>query len=146
MGNTKEQIKILYFQKHFKIVEIAEELNISKQRVSKVLNTDFKEDFILAKEYRKEVNKQKRNKLKSDKNKQRRKLFEGDITADDLRIQQESAARCLSKRGHMSNESAVYSNINAYRSTGKSLVYNSALGARPADLPKSLSLYINFNN
>lgn len=144
MENNKGKIKYLYFVKSMKVVDIAKELGISKQRVSKILNTKYKEEFEKEKEIRKRENKEKRNMTKALKNRERRKMFAGDITVEDLRKQQESSARYLSQRAHMSNESVVYSNLNAYISNGQKLIYNPAVGKRPADLPSSFSLYIKY--
>jgi predicted DNA-binding protein YlxM (UPF0122 family) len=55
--NTKKQIIILYYEDKLKMVDIATELNVSKQYISKIIGQDTR--YCVEKQNRKEMNKQK---------------------------------------------------------------------------------------
>lgn len=139
--------KILIAKKFFEekktTIDIACELNVSKQYVSKFLRDNYLEEYEEAKNRRKEDNRKKRNRDKEIAKKKRKALFDdSSITVEDLRRQQETAARALSRSGHMSTKAAVFASLNAYKTKGKGMVYNEKIGARPNDLPKRFSLEI----
>lgn len=136
----------LYFCTNKNVVEIAQELNVSKQYVSKILKEKFNEQYIKEKEKRKEINMKQRNKTKCKKIAEARKKFDWETAMKDLKSVHESDSRYLSNRGRMTNESFVYHNLNAYDVKGNSLVYNKKIGAMPHDLPRSFSLKINVYN
>lgn len=136
----------LYFCLNKNVIQIANELNISKQYVSKVLKEKFGERYIKEKEKRKERNLVERNKTKCKKIAEARKEFNWDTAMKDLRVQHEIDTKCMSKGGKMSSKSAVFNNINAYDVKGNSLVYNKKIGAKPHDLPTSLPLKISIYN
>lgn len=137
------EIEILYFEKGLNVVNVAAELGVTKQYISKVLKNMFGEKYKEEKERRKICNSEKRALTKIKNITEKRRNRDGDITIEELRVEQEIAARCLSKSGYLSNKSAVYANINAYDLKGKSLVYNSKVGARPSDLPARFSVEID---
>ena len=139
--DTREQIENYYFMDKLKVIEIAEILDISKQRVSKILTDEYKERYLSEKEKRKKENENKRKESKAAKKRESRGLRPGDVTVEELRIQQANAARSLSKHGKMSERSAVYSNLSAYKTQGRDLIYNDKVGAKPADLPRRFRPY-----
>lgn len=140
-------IEDLYFIAGKNIVDIAKDLDVSKQYVSKVLKTQFEDKFLVEKEKRKLQNRERRNKEKSQKIVESRRSSLADIyniTAEDLRRDQASAARCMSQGSILSTKSAVYANLNAYDVKKNKLVFNENVGNRPVDLPKSYPLTIKF--
>lgn len=55
--STVEKIYNLFFKDKKTTVEIAEIINVSHQYVSKVIKTKYKDEYLIEKERRKEINK-----------------------------------------------------------------------------------------
>jgi transposase len=136
-------IEDLYFVLEKNIVEIAATLSVSKQYVSKILNTEFKDRLEIEKQSRKEKNKEKRNKQKAQVITDKRKDLYDYHDIIDLRRQHEIDTMCMSRAGKLSTRSAVYLSINAYNVKGNNLVYNDKVGKRPNDLPQKFKLSID---
>lgn len=146
--------KLLIYEKFFEekmnTIEICEELDVSKQYVSKVLKTYYKDEYEKEKEKRKIENKKNRNGKKcTNIYKKRTELA---VEAAMLRIQHESDVSFMSKGSKMSDKQAVFSCINAYdidrSSGGTKLIFNESIGHRPNDLPATYSLipkYVSIN-
>lgn len=138
------EIETLYFEKGLSVVNVASELGVTKQYISKVLKNIFEDRYTLEKDRRKADNHKKRNEIKIKNITEKRRIKNGDdITIDDLLREHETSVRALSKSGYLSNRSVVFNNINAYDRVNSSLVYNDRVGARPNDLPKNFSLKID---
>lgn len=135
----------MYFVLNKTTTDIAKEFGVSKQYISKVLNSDeFKDKYEEEKLKRKELNKERRNKNKAKNITEKRKECDFyDVTSDELRRQQASDVKFMSSGKKLSQRSMVYSNINAYDVVGDKLVYNEKVGARSEGLPKQFSLKIS---
>lgn len=72
MDTNKDKIKKLYFNEKYTQVDIAKEIKVSTNYVSKVLKSD--ERFKREKEIRKEINKKKHNKQIQNKVEEKRRL------------------------------------------------------------------------
>ena len=129
MDNKIDEIRKLYFDMGKKAKEVADELNVSKQYVSKILKEQFEIEYLIEKEKRKKANKEKRK---------------SDNSYSNLKRQHEIDVIAISKRGRMSTQSAVFYNMSAYDVRGNRLVFNEKVGKRPADLPKSYSLKVYY--
>ena len=129
MDNKINLIRKLYFDSGKKANEVADELNVSKQYVCKILKQRFESEYLLEKEKRKKANKQKRG---------------SDNSYSNLKRQHELDVIAISKRGKMSTQSAVFFNMSAYDVKGNRLVFNEKVGKRPADLPKSYNLKVYY--
>lgn len=138
------EIETLYFDRGLSVVNVAAELGVTKQYISKVLKNMFGEKYQEEKEKRKMDNNEKRSMIKIKNITEKRRIKNGDdVTIEELRIEHESSVRCLSKSGYLSNRSTVYSNINAYDLKGNNLVYNEKVGKRPNDMPARFSVEID---
>lgn len=135
----------MYFVLDKTTTDIAKELGISKQYVSKVLNSnEYRDKYEEEKLRRKEANREKRNRNKAKNISEKRKENDFyDVTAEELRRQQESDVKFMSSGRKLSERSMVYSNINAYDVLGDKLVYNEKVGVRTEGLPKQFSLKIS---
>ncbi len=135
MNLQKENIIDLFYCKHLKVKEIAEQLNVSSSYISKIIKQD--ERYLQEKTIRKKLAKDKR---KHDQNQFVRKKREQKKLNDDYYIvqaQHEQASMELSKSKHLSNENYRKWNISAYKYNPSKDRYefDSKLG-RSADVPK----------
>jgi len=133
--DIKEVIRRMYFVDKLKVIDIADKLDVSKQRVSKILTSEFNEEYKKEKDERKKKNEDKRRKEKAEKKREQRGDKPGDVSIEEIRLQHEATSRSFSKRARMSDLSAVYRNLNAYVVVGNDLIYNDKVGAKPFDLP-----------
>lgn len=133
----QEIIKELYFIKKYNQQEIAEELNVSYQYVSKVLLKDvrYKEE----KEKRKLLNKNKHTKKTIDYIKTKRKTSI-DIEYEKLKQAHIQASQELSGRKTISNRAYRDWNSSAYKYNDKTKSYHLKKGIiAGADVPKKIS-------
>ncbi len=135
MNLQKEYIINLFYCKHLKVKEIAEQLNVSSSYISKIIKQDKR--YLQEKATRKELAKDKR---KHDQNQFIRKKREQKKLEDDyyiVKAQHEQASMELSKSKHLSNENYRKWNISAYKynPSKKRYEFDSKLG-RSADIPK----------
>lgn len=135
MNLQKENIINLFYCKHLKVKEIAEQLNVSSSYISKIIKQDKR--YLQEKTVRKELAK---NKRKHDQNQFIRKKREQKKLEDDyytVKAQHEQASIELSKSKHLSNENYRKWNISAYKYNPSKNRYefDSKLG-RSADIPK----------
>lgn len=135
MNLQKENIINLFYCKHLKVKEIAEQLNVSSSYISKIIKQDKR--YLQEKTDRKELAKDKR---KHDQNQFIRKKREQKKLEDDyytVKAQHEQASIELSKSKHLSNENYRKWNISAYKYNPSKNRYefDSKLG-RSADIPK----------
>jgi regulator of replication initiation timing len=135
-------IEDYYFVLYKSVVEIANDLEVSKQYVSKILKNNFPIRYEEEKLRRKRENNQRRRKKKVQKIAERRKSKHSiyDVNLEDLRRQQNVHALMMSTNKTLSTEMAVYSNRNAYNVEGNMLVFNEKLGKKPQDLPEKFSM------
>lgn len=134
--NNSERVRDMYFNLGLKPVEIAEELNITKAAVSKILKV-FGEEYIIEKERRKSVNRQNNRedtvKYIRSKREDDRELY------NCMKIEHEQTVMGMSSRSKMSSLSIVIHYLDAYdlSKSKKSYVFNeNRCGRKPADMPE----------
>lgn len=131
----KEQIIYFYYTKHLKSQEICENLNVSSAYITKIIKQDSR--YLEEKQYRKNISKAKRklDQNKFIKNKRDKKRLEDNYLI--LKVQQEQAARELSKSKYLNNENFRKWNNSAYTYNPSKHRYefDETLG-RAADVPK----------
>lgn len=120
---VKEEILYLYFYKHLKQKEIAEKLNVSKYKVSRVVSNDSR--YIEEKEDRKRIN-QKDHKLRTlDYIKKSRKNRRIDYEYEQLKKSHIQASSELSGgRKPISNRAFRNWNTSIYKYNSKTKSYN----------------------
>lgn len=137
--NNSERVREMYFDLGLRPVEIADELNITKAAVSKILKV-FGEKYVIEKERRKSVNRQNNRdetvKYIQSKREDDRELY------NCMKIEHEQTVMGMSSRSKMSSLSIVIHYLDAYdlSDSKKAYVFNeSRCGRRPADMPKRQS-------
>lgn len=134
-----EQVLFLYFEEKLKQIEIANKLNISKYKVSRIVSKDnrYKKEKIK----RKEESKIKNKKETIEYIKNKRKTDYSKIDYDFLRAQHEQASRELSG-GRKPINNRVYRdwNTSIYKYNEKTKSYNLKKGINVGfDVPKKVS-------
>ncbi|MDT8718210.1 MarR family transcriptional regulator [Clostridium sp. 19966] len=144
---SKEQIYELFFNGGLNIVEIADTLSISKQRVSDILKKFYENEYQTEKVRRSEVRNALRNEKKAKKIKEKRQASKSnsfyDVTDNDLRREHECACRELSEGSRITTESFVFHSLNAYDVVGDNLVYNEKCGKITKNVPRKFPLKVN---
>lgn len=138
MDTNKDKIKKLYFNEKYTQVDIAKEIQVSTNYVSKVLKSD--ERFEREKEIRKEINKKKHNKQIQKKVEEKRRLNKiNDYLV--LKTMHDQASRELSGgRKPISNKAFRDWNTSVYRYDYKTKSYVLRKGINVgADVPKRVN-------
>jgi len=139
----KDKVYALYFLEKMTCTEIAKEVGITKQAVSKILK-QFPE-YAEEKERKKQENKVRHNKETGEYVKQKRmkEREEDEGLIAGMRELQRQNAVSMSKRRTLSDDALVKSCINHYRYEAKNerIVFIEDFGRRPADLPKSVNIH-----
>lgn len=109
---SKESIINLFYDKHLKVKEIAEQEKTSSAYVTKIIKQDTR--YIQEKESRKVISKSNRKISKNQfiKAKREKKRIEDNYST--VQEQHSQASKELSKSSHLSNESYRKFNISAY--------------------------------
>ena len=143
MKNNKETILKMYFLEHFRPVDIAENLNISKSAVTQVLQKD--ERYSEEKERRKTENYKKHIKSTEEGNRKRRKINQFKNNVDDLILKNmhNQASNELSAPRKLNN--MAYRNWNKsafdYNEKRKRYEFKKELG-RSYDVPKYIKVEV----
>ena len=132
---SKESIINLFYIKHLKVKEIAEELNLSSAYITKVIKKDDR--YIREKEFRKNISKEKRKFSQNEFIKRKRKKQRIEDNYSFVQAQHEQATRELSKAKYLSDESYRKLNYSAYKynPSKKRYEFDERLG-RASDVPK----------
>lgn len=141
--NKKEKIKDLYFNYNYTQTEIAEELNVSNQYISKILKNE--PNYLEVKEQRKIANEQKNDKETKDYIRKQRKIKQLKNNADDLILKNmhNQASAELSQPKRISNMAFRNWNKSAYtyNEKKKRFEFREELG-RSADVPKYIKVEV----
>lgn len=142
----KKTVYRLYFYEKKKVVEIAEELSVTKQAISKILK-QFPE-YLIEKKERKEKNKIKHNKQIAEyikKKRQEEREEEEALLANLKKLQEKHCILILSRKNKFSERAIVETCINHYEydKEHERLVFKEDFGKRPADLPKTMKVHKN---
>ena len=140
---NKDKVYALYFLEKMTCTEIAKEVGVTKQAVSKILK-QFPE-YAEEKERKKQENKVRHNKETGEYVKQKRRKEreeEEGLIAGMMELQRQNAMS-MSKKSTLSDDALVRSCINHYRYEPKNerIVFVEDFGRKPADLPKSVSVH-----
>ncbi len=95
MKSWKEQAYEYFFESHLQINDIEALTGISRQSISAYLKTC--EGFAEEKQYRKDKNRCRRRKYKTEKNREYRRAVPMGVTAETMRREHELAAMELSR-------------------------------------------------
>lgn len=139
----QQKIKDLYFNKNYAQTQIAKELNVSNQYVSKILKKEPK--YLEVKEQRKQINQRKNIQETKDYNKTKRKNAQFRNSADDLILKNmhNQASMELSQPKRLSN--MAYRNWNksaySYNEKKKRFEFKEELG-RSFDVPKYVKVEV----
>lgn len=139
----QQKIKDLYFNKNYTQTQIAKELNVSNQYVSKILKKESK--YLEVKEQRKQINQRKNIQETKDYNKTKRKNAQFRNSADDLILKNmhNQASMELSQPKRLSN--MAYRNWNksaySYNEKKKRFELKKEIG-RSADVPKYIKMEV----
>lgn len=139
----QQKIKDLYFNKNYTQTQIAKELNVSNQYVSKILKKEPK--YLEVKEQRKQINQRKNVQETKDYNKTKRKNAQFRNSADDLILKNmhNQASMELSQPKRLSN--MAYRNWNksaySYNEKKKRFEFKEELG-RSFDVPKYVKVEV----
>ncbi|AST57709.1 terminase [Thermoanaerobacterium thermosaccharolyticum] len=144
----KKKVYSLYFLEKRTCTEIAKEMGVTKQAVSKILK-QFPE-YTEEKERKKQENKNKHIQETSEYMKRKRikqKEEEESLIAGMMELQKQNAMS-MSKKRTLSDDTLVESCINHYRYDPKheKIVFVEDFGRKPADLPKSMNVHKTFLN
>lgn len=113
MNNKKDKILFLYFEKHLNIIKISNELNVSKQYVSKIVRKDERHS-------EESLNRKKQNKQKQiERNKKciqkkRKQDYENRLIAS-IELQHIQAVTELSGRKYINNRAFRNWNTSIYK-------------------------------
>ena len=132
---SKEVIINLFYIKHLKVKEIAEQLNISSAYITKIIKKDDR--YIEEKELRNKLSKEKRKIAQNRFIKSKREKQRIEDNYSFVKVQHEQATRELSKSKHLSDESYREWNSSAYKynPSKKRYEFDERLG-RASDVPK----------
>lgn len=141
--DKQEKIKKLYFEKNYTQTQIAKELDISNQYISKILKSDPK--YLKVKEQRKQMNHQKNVNKTKEYIKSERKIKQFKDNADDLILKNmhNQASAELSQPKRISNMAFRNWNKSAYtyNEKKKRFEFREELG-RSADVPKYIKVEV----
>lgn len=141
--DKQEKIKKLYFEKNYTQTQIAKELDISNQYISKILKSDPK--YLKVKEQRKQMNHQKNVNKTKEYIKSERKIKQFKDNADDLILKNmhNQASAELSQSKRISNMAFRNWNKSAYtyNEKKKRFEFREELG-RSADVPKYIKVEV----
>lgn len=141
--NSKEKIKDLFFNHSYTQTEIAEELGVSNQYVSKILKTDSR--YLEIKKQRQNENEEKNKSQTKDYIKKQRKIKQHKNNVDDLvlRNMHNQASAELSQPRKMTNMAFRNWNKSAYTYNDKKrrFEFREELG-RAADVPKYIKVEV----
>lgn len=137
----KDEILDLYFNKKLKQNEIAKELNIAKSTVSKIISKDAR--YVMEKEQRKLINKEKHNKQIKECTEKRRKEKQLCNNLDDLilkRMHIEASMELSGGRKPINNRAFRDWNTSIYEFNEKNKSYVLKKGINVgADVPKKIN-------
>lgn len=126
----------LYYLKKYKIVDIAKELGVSKQYVSKIVKQDSR--YIEEKARRKSENKEKQNQYRKDFMKNRRQRVADENYA--LKNMHDQASREMSTGRTISNRAFRNWNSSIYKYNKQKKVYELKKGIKTSsDVPKRIN-------
>lgn len=135
MENKKDVIMELFFEKHLKVNEIAENIGTSSAYITKIIKQDPR--YAEEKQSRQEVSKRNRKIAQNNfmKNKREQKRIDDQYSV--VQAQHSQDVMELSKRGHMNNQTFRKWNSSAYNYNPSKHRYefNEKFG-RAADVPK----------
>ena len=135
MENKKDVIMELFFEKHLKVNEIAENIGTSSAYITKIIKQDPR--YAEEKQSRQEVSKRNRKIAQNNfmKNKREQKRIDDQYSV--VQAQHSQDVMELSKRGHMNNQTFRKWNSSAYNYNPSKHRYefNEQFG-RAADVPK----------
>lgn len=136
-----QEIIRLYYENHKKVFEIAKEVKLSNSTITYIIKKDVR--YKLEKEKRKKES-LKRNKELSKKIKaQKRNESKDDIIMSNLKLLQMQNAISMSRPRKISNAGIVEINLSHYKynSQKQKLEFDRSCGAKPFDLPKSIGIH-----
>ena len=135
MEEKKNVIIELFFEKHLKVNEIAENIGTSSAYITKIIKQDPR--YTEEKQCRKDISQQNRKIAKNNFMKNKREQKRIDDQYSMVQAQHNQDVRELSKRGHMNNEAFRKWNSSAYNYNPSKHRYefNEKFG-RAADVPK----------
>ncbi len=121
--DNKQRIKELYFEKKLNMIEIANDLKISKQYISKILRQDNR--FIIEKENRKQnsIAKQKTRNIECIKKTRQKNREEKENENAILKLKHQQASRELSKGPDINVRALLKWNSSIYEYKVESKVY-----------------------
>ncbi len=135
MENKKDVIMELFFEKHLKVNEIAENIGTSSAYITKIIKQDPR--YAEEKQSRQEVSKRNRKIAQNNfmKNKREQKRIDDQYSV--VQAQHNQDVMELSKRGHMNNQTFRKWNSSAYNYNPSKHRYefNEQFG-RASDVPK----------
>ncbi len=141
--DKKEKIKDLYFNYNYTQTEIAEELNISNQYVSKILKKDSR--YLKVKKQRQKANEERNDNKTKNHIKSQRKIKKLKNNADDLILKNmhNQASAELSKPKRMTNMAFRNWNKSAYSYNveKRRFEFKEGLG-RSHDVPKYIKVEV----
>lgn len=135
MENKKSVILELFFEQHFKVNEIAENIGTSSAYITKIIKQDSR--YMKEKQCRKDISKENRKISQNSfmKNKREQKRIDDQYSIVQAQHNQDVVE--LSKRGHMNNQTFRKWNSSAYdyNPSKHRYEFNEKLG-RASDVPK----------
>ena len=135
MENKKSIILELFFEKHFKVNEIAESIGTSSAYITKVIKADLR--YSEEKQSRKDISKENRKIAQNNFMKNKREQKKIDDQYSSMQAQHNQDAMELSKRGHMNNQTFRKWNSSAYEYNPSKHRYEfDEKLVRAADVPK----------
>lgn len=131
----KENILELFYIKHLKVKEIANQAKTTSAYITKIIQKDCR--YIEEKQFRKNISKEKRKKAQNEFVKKKREYQRIEDNYSTVQSQHIQASRELSKKSHLTNENYRKWNTSAYHynSSKKRYEFDSELG-RSYDVPK----------
>ena len=138
--DKKEKILDLYYNKHLKQIQIANEMDLSQQYISKIVKKD--ERYDKEKNYRKSANCEKRKVAQAEYQKRYIRKREKDIIYEKMIAQQKQDAMELSYNTHnLSIYALRKANSSIYRYDKKNNQYVKIKGIKTSiDLPRRISM------
>lgn len=137
---TKEQILNLYYNEHLKQKEISEIVKTSKQYISKIVKEDSR--YYQEKDYRKEVNHEKRTAYMQEYFKTYNRPKKDDHTYEQMLAQQKQDSIEMSYHNQLSDYAFAKWNMSAYHTNKKeNLVLDKNLKVG-FDVPKTINMNI----
>ena len=126
----------LYYIKKYKIVDIAKEINVSKQFISKIIKDDIR--YLEEKERRKKENQRRQNLYRKEFMKRKRKSSENERMI--LNLMHDQASKELSTGKNISNRAFRDWNSSIYKYNNNKKTYDLKKGIVVSkDVPKRIN-------